>query len=129
MLSALEYRTVSRSIILASVLGFFPAEWVESKKQLVLTRFVWKKVINPVMLIVHLGYLAFVIFRVSVQFSRGTGFANMLVQFLYISIHIMSSLYHLHVILYSPEIVNLFNFLGSYTNNQGKISNQNEIKC
>jgi hypothetical protein len=119
MISEKEYQVVLAGTLLASRFGIMPTDWDEKKQILVPTRSTWKKAISPGLLCIHAAYLLFVIYRESAQLRSGEGVEKTLIQSLFLSIHVMGCLYHLHVILYSREVVDLFNLLGNFTSTQG----------
>jgi hypothetical protein len=119
MISKVEYRVVLDGTLVASRLGIIPADWNEEKQTLILTRCSWKRAISPALLLIHVTYLIFIGYRVLSQVRSVVGIENHLIQALFISVHVMGSVYHLHVVLYSKEIVDLFNLLGNFTSTQG----------
>jgi hypothetical protein len=121
MLSDLEFRVVFEGTSQASRIGILPAEWDGERQILKSTKSKWKKSVSPVLLWIHLSYLFFVVNRMSAQLRSGVVLEQCLIHLLFISIHTMGSLYHLHVVLYAKEIIDLFNLLGNFTATQGKM--------
>ena len=121
MISKGEYAVVRRFAKLACRFGMLPGDWNNEEEKVVLPKSKRKKFANIFLLGLHSCYSAFNLFWLSFEIGAGSKLNRLLIHLVYTCINICSVIYHIHILKYQGEVIDLFNLLGNFTNTTGKV--------
>jgi hypothetical protein len=119
MISELELKEVLRILKLACNLGLLPADWNHKTKTMTQTKFYWKKVMSPYLLVVFNLYVVFIVLRIAGDLNAGVGADKLLIQVLFLCTTSVGVMFHSHVLLADGDIPILFNLVANFTQKQG----------